>query len=81
MKFFLRYILLIFIILIMIRFFRFILILSIKFWFIIIPLLVIVYFILKSRRFKVIKDNDLDPDKEIKVYPEPTIEDEEEDKK
>ena len=63
------------------RFFRFILILSIKFWFIIIPLLVIVYFIFKSRRFKVIKDNDLDPDKEIKVYPEPTIEDEEEDKK
>jgi len=62
---------------IMMRFFRFLLVFMIRFWFITIPVGVILYIYFR-RKIRLRKEfQNLDPDKEIKTYPEPTIEDDE----
>ncbi|KQC10084.1 MAG: hypothetical protein APR54_03315 [Candidatus Cloacimonas sp. SDB] len=80
MKDFLKFIITIFLIIIFFRFFRIIFLLMFKFWFITIPVLLIIYFNFKHKLKTRKEFNDLDPDKEIKVYPEPTVEDDDEKK-
>jgi len=80
MKDFLKLILTIFLIIIFFRFFRIIFLLMLKFWFISIPVLLIIYFDFK-RKLKIKQEfSNLDPDQEIKVYPEPTVKEEDEKK-
>jgi len=78
MKDFLRIITPILVFLILIRFFRFLLVFAIKFWIISLPVIIILflYFRKKARIKK--EFSDLDPDKEIKTYPKPTVEEEDE---
>ena len=77
MKEFLRIITPILIFFLVIRFFRFLLVFIIKFWIISLPVIIILFFYFK-RRIKNKKEfSDLDPDKEIKIYPEPTVEEDE----
>lgn len=63
---------------ILIRFFRIFFVLLFKFWFVSIPLLLILFFYFRKKYLRKKEFNNLDPDKEIKVYPEPTVEDEDE---
>jgi hypothetical protein len=54
------------------RFFRFIVWGALRFWFVSVPLIILIYFLIKKKKKKIIT---LDPEKEIKIYPEPKIED------
>ena len=55
------------------RFLRYIIIFGVRFWFISIPLAILLYFLFKKKIKK--KPSPLDPDKEIKIYPERKIDD------
>lgn len=62
----------------MFRFFGFILAVVIRFWFIVIPAVLVLYYYYatqkKKSRFR--KNTGLDPNKEIKLTKEPTVEEE-----
>ena len=78
---FLRYLTWFLVFFIIIRFSRFIIVYGIRFWFISIPLLIILYLYFRRRKRKFFSSTKHDPDKEAPIDAEFTVLDEEEEKK
>ena len=76
---FLRYLTWFLVFFLIVRFFRFIVMYGIRFWFISIPLLIILYFYFRRRKRKF--SSKLDPKKEVPIDAEFTILDEDEEEK
>jgi len=72
-----NYIFWVLIVFIFFRFLRYIIIFGIRFWYLFIPLIVLIYFYSKKKKNKPIP---LDPNKEVKSYFEPKIEDDDQKK-
>ncbi len=82
MKGYLRFLILFLFLIVIFRFFGFIMSFAIRFWFIVLPLILILYYYLSKRKesIKFMKKTGLDPEKEVKLKKEPKIEVEEDEK-
>ena len=78
MKEIIRFLIPLLVFFVIIRFFRLFFVVLFRFWFISIPLVILLYLYYRKRYLRHKEFADLDPDKEIRVYPEPEVKDEEE---
>ncbi len=82
MRAYIRYLVLFLFLIVIFRFFGFIMSFTIRFWYIILPLILIFYYYIRKQKesLKFRKTTGLDPEKEVKLKKEPKIEVEDDEK-
>jgi len=82
MREYLRFLILFLLLIVIFRFFGFMMSFAIRFWYVILPLGLILYYYIRKRKksIKFWKTTGLDPEKEVKLKKEPKIEVEENEK-
>ncbi|MBC8485272.1 MAG: hypothetical protein H8D45_04445 [Bacteroidetes bacterium] len=82
MRAYIRYLVLFLFLIVIFRFFGFIMSFAIRFWYIILPLILIFYYYIRKQKesLKFRKTTGLDPEKEVKLKKEPKIEVEDDEK-